>query len=109
MRHEQLYRVDILEASTNVSLHISGRSEADFLADRTIRAAVLHELTVIGEAAGRLPAGLRDRHPEVPWPDIIVANVVFNLPVAWRGGDAPGPSSTRGRRLSGSPRTSGEP
>ncbi|HVY94688.1 MAG TPA: HepT-like ribonuclease domain-containing protein [Bryobacteraceae bacterium] len=30
-------------------------------------AAVLHHLTVIGEAINRLPSDLRNRHPEVPW------------------------------------------
>ena len=71
MRHERLYLVDILEASASVAHHIGAVSAAEFVADRTIRAAVLHELTVIGEAAGRLPPELRDRHPAVPWPDII--------------------------------------
>jgi len=32
---------------------------------------VLHERTVIGEAAARLPAELRDRHASIPWPDIV--------------------------------------
>ncbi|HXB68104.1 MAG TPA: HepT-like ribonuclease domain-containing protein [Candidatus Acidoferrales bacterium] len=34
-------------------------------------AAVLHHLTVIGEAISRLSVELRDRYPEVPWPQII--------------------------------------
>lgn len=71
MRPERLYLSDILEASTNVALHIAGRTADEFAADRTVRAAVLHELTVIGEAAARLPAELRQRHPAVSWPDII--------------------------------------
>jgi uncharacterized protein with HEPN domain len=54
MRHERLYLVDILEASASVAHHIGAVSAAEFVADRTIRAA-----------------GLRDRHAAVPWPDII--------------------------------------
>ena len=34
-------------------------------------AAVLHHLTVIGEAISRLSVELRERHPEVPWRQII--------------------------------------
>jgi uncharacterized protein with HEPN domain len=32
---------------------------------------VLHELTVIGEAAARLTEEFRNRHPEVPWAKIV--------------------------------------
>jgi len=71
MRPERLYLTDILEASENVALHISGKPRDEFLADRTVRAAVLHELTVIGEASARIPAMMRERYPSVPWPDII--------------------------------------
>ena len=32
---------------------------------------MVYHLTVIGEAAARLTPGLRDNHPEIPWPRII--------------------------------------
>jgi uncharacterized protein with HEPN domain len=35
------------------------------------QAAILHWLLVIGEAANRISLGLRERHPEVPWRQII--------------------------------------
>jgi uncharacterized protein with HEPN domain len=73
MRPERLYLADILEAADNVALHIKELSKTEFMQDRTARAAVLHELTVIGEASARLPAAIRDRHPSVPWPDIVSA------------------------------------
>jgi len=37
----------------------------------TARAAVLHEFTVIGEAASRVSADLRSRHAEVLWAKIV--------------------------------------
>lgn len=46
-------------------------SEADLLQDEIRPAAMLHHLTVIGEAISRLSAPLRDSHPEVPWRKII--------------------------------------
>lgn len=40
---------------------------------------MLHELTVIGEAAARLPVTLRERYPSVPWADIVAfRNVVVH-------------------------------
>lgn len=35
------------------------------------QAAVLHELTVIGEAAGRLSDAFKDAHPDIPWKDVV--------------------------------------
>jgi len=90
MRPERLYLSDILEAAKNIALHIGGRSRDEFFADRTVRAAVLHELTVIGEAASRIPAPMRDRYPSVPWTDVIafrniVVHEYFGLswPIVW--------------------------
>ena len=90
MRPERLYLSDILEASKNVALHLGERSRDEFIANRTARAAVLHELTVIGEAASRIPVTMRDRHPAVPWADAIafrniVVHEYFGLswPMVW--------------------------
>jgi uncharacterized protein with HEPN domain len=90
MRPERLYLSDILQASKNVALHIGGRSRDDFIANPTVRAAVLHELTVIGEAAARIPAAMRNRHPAIPWADVIafrniIVHAYFGLswPLVW--------------------------
>ena len=90
MRPERLYLADILEASSNVALHIGKKSRDEFIADRTARAAVLHELTVIGEAAARIPVTMRERFPSVPWPDIVafrnlIVHEYFGLswPLVW--------------------------
>lgn len=90
MRPERLYLQDITEATDNIAFHIGDRSREQFLGDRTARAAVLHELTVIGEAAARVPAEFRVRHPEVPWAKIVAfRNLVvheyfgLNWPIVW--------------------------
>ena len=36
-----------------------------------LRSAVVHKLSVIGEAAARIPEELRAGNPNVPWPQII--------------------------------------
>lgn len=48
MRPERLYLLDIVEAADNIAVHVGGRGRDAFLGDVTVRAAVLHELTVIG-------------------------------------------------------------
>ena len=50
---------------------VAATSEEQFLNDEVLPAAVLHHLTVVGEAIGRLSAELKGRHPEVPWRQIV--------------------------------------
>jgi len=71
MRRERLYLTDILEASDAISTFLGGCSKDAFFESELVRSAVLHKLTVIGEAAARLPGDLRLRHPEVPWSDVV--------------------------------------
>ena len=79
MRPDRLFLVDIVESADAIVDHIAGRDREGLLGDRTARAAVLHELAVIGEAASRLTAELRGRHPEVPWSEIVgFRNVVIH-------------------------------
>jgi len=50
---------------------IAGRKRPDLDNDRLLGLALVRLLEVIGEAATRVPPELRDRHPEVPWAQII--------------------------------------
>ena len=71
MRHEPSFLKDILSACHKIEATVAATSEDLFLRDEVLSAAVLHHLTVIGEAINRLSAELRERHPEVPWRQII--------------------------------------
>ena len=71
MRHEASYLKDILRAAEKIEAIASASSESAFLDDDVLPAAILHHLTVIGEAINRLSPELRDRHPEVPWRQIV--------------------------------------
>jgi len=90
MRPDRLFLLDMVEAADAIVEHIAGRDRAALVADRTARAAVLHELTVIGEAAARVSSETRRRYRDVPWAEIVAfRNVViheyFGLswPIIW--------------------------
>ena len=42
-----------------------------FLVDVMMQSAILHRLTLLGEACRAVSAETRERHPEIPWPHII--------------------------------------
>ena len=79
MRPDRLYLLDIIEAHDRVDVHLAERNRETFLGDVTRQAAVLHELTVIGEAASRLSEPLRQSHPATPWAKVVsFRNVVVH-------------------------------
>jgi len=67
MRRDPSFLNDILSACRKIESIVAATSEAQFLTDEILTAAVLHHLTVIGEAISRLSTDLRERHPELPW------------------------------------------
>ncbi len=71
MQREQLYLQDILDAYDMIQTFLAGLDAATFLASELHKAAILHKLTIIGEAAARLPQTFRETHPQVEWRDII--------------------------------------
>lgn len=71
MRREPSYLKDILSACSKIEAIVAGTSEDSFLKDDVLPPAVLHHLTVIGEAVSSLSVELRARYPDVPWRQII--------------------------------------
>jgi len=67
MRHEATFLKDILTACDRIEAIVSASSEDSFHKNEVLPAAVLHHLTVIGEAMSRLSVELKERHPEMPW------------------------------------------
>jgi uncharacterized protein with HEPN domain len=62
-----------------------------FEADERTSLAVMRCLEIIGEAAKKVPAGFRKRHPEVPWVeaagirDVLIHDYIgVNLEVVWK-------------------------
>ncbi len=71
MPREELYLQDIIEAVAAIGRFLKNVSENDFLDGELLQSAVLHKLTIIGEAAARISNDLKNLHPEVEWKLIV--------------------------------------
>ena len=58
---------DILDAMDKAEILVEGFSYDEFKADFRTNFAVVRALEIIGEAAKRLPASLREKYPAIPW------------------------------------------
>jgi uncharacterized protein with HEPN domain len=67
MRRDVSSIADMLEFARTIQAFTEGLDEAAFTANRLVRAAVLYQLTVIGEAVRRVSKTTRSAHPDVPW------------------------------------------
>jgi uncharacterized protein with HEPN domain len=70
MRRERLVLEDIVSAADAISEFIAPHTLETFERTRLVESAVVRELILIGDPVGLLSDELRDRHPEVPWPQI---------------------------------------
>ena len=64
------FLLDIDLAAEGAMRFSAGMSFKQFMADEKTRAAVLHELLVLGEATKRLSDQVRAANPEIPWKKI---------------------------------------
>ena len=64
------YLTEMVEALTSIRDAVRGKSEASFLADATLRAAVERWLIIVGEGAKCISLEIQKRHPDVAWREI---------------------------------------
>lgn len=67
MPRDNLYLVEIVEAIDRISRWLSGIDADGWDDDDMLRAAVLQQLTTIGEASRSVNNQLQEQHPEIPW------------------------------------------
>ncbi len=70
MRDDRDKLWDILEAIGHIEERLPEESDA-YYADALLQVWIMHHLQIVGGASARLSAGMRERHPEVPWADVI--------------------------------------
>ena len=61
---------DMIEAARSAISAIEGSEQAALAADHVRALGLVKCVEIVGEAAGRLSADLRTRHPEIPWHQI---------------------------------------
>ena len=66
-----LYLVLIGEAISDIRRRFSDMAYDRFLSDRDEQALAAFRLAIIGENANKLSAGIKGRHPGIPWPDMV--------------------------------------
>jgi uncharacterized protein with HEPN domain len=61
------YLEDILDAVEKIKLFTRGMSADQFCQDPKTAYAVIHAFEIIGEATKRLPQGVKEAYPDLPW------------------------------------------
>jgi len=94
MRRKRIYSDylrDIAHYAALAEELVAGLEYEQFAADEEKALAVLHALQIIGEAAARLPASVKQRYPDVPWADVVgMRNLivhgyyVVDLEIVWK-------------------------
>ena len=69
-RDMRLYYMDILDSSNAIMEFVKDISFEEFCNDRKTYSAVIREFEVIGEAVGKIPEELKQKHTDVEWQDI---------------------------------------
>jgi len=90
-RTPDLLLADILESMEKIAAYTVGMTTVEqFAADSKTVDAVLRNIEIIGEAAGRLPEEFTEEHPSIPWNQIrgmrnrlIHAYFGISLPLIW--------------------------
>lgn len=89
-RDHRLYLDDIMEAVAQIREYTASTDYDAFARDRKTQDAVVRNLEIIGEAAGRLPESVKIRTKDIEWRKIvgmrnILAHEYFgiSIPVVW--------------------------
>lgn len=67
MPRDELYLAESIEAIDRITRWLSGIDAQGWNDDDMLRAAVLQQLTTIGEASRSVHNHLQEQHPDVPW------------------------------------------
>lgn len=68
---DRKHLLDMLLEARRSARFVSGMDRDTFAADEVRWYAVLHALTILGEAAARVSREGREAHPEIAWPAIV--------------------------------------
>jgi uncharacterized protein with HEPN domain len=61
----------MLDAASEAMQFVEGRARGDLDSDKMLNRAVIRDIEIIGEAAGRVSGGTQAQLGSIPWPGII--------------------------------------
>jgi uncharacterized protein with HEPN domain len=61
----------MIDAAKETLSFVSGKSKSNLINDRMLVLAIVKDIEIIGEAAGKVSKETRDAHNTIPWQDII--------------------------------------
>lgn len=67
MRDEKSFLWDMLDSARHVASYVAGKSFESFSADEVLQDAVIRRLSIIGEAAKKIPESTRTMLPALPF------------------------------------------
>jgi len=70
-KDDKVYLRHVLDAIAQVEDYLKGTTAKKFLQTRLLQDAVVRQLEIIGEASRYLSNEFHERHPEIPWGQII--------------------------------------
>jgi uncharacterized protein with HEPN domain len=87
----RLYLEHIQESIAAIEHRVAGKTYEDFVADDVLRDSIERRIEIISEASRRLPAAMKARYPDLPWPAIAaIGNVLrheyyaIEFDILWR-------------------------
>jgi uncharacterized protein with HEPN domain len=69
-RNDEARLRHMLDYSREAILLAEKRGRADLDTDRMLQLSLVRLVEIVGEAASRISASTRERHPQLPWPQI---------------------------------------
>ncbi len=67
MDRDSLYKQHIVDAISRIDRYLAGVEQEPFLTNDMLKAAVVRELEIIGEASKRFSEEFKQRTPTIPW------------------------------------------
>lgn len=99
------YLEHMIEAIARVRRYVGRKRRTGFLRDALLQDAVIRNIEIVGEAAGRVSPEFAAAHPEIPWREIVGMRhrlihgyLKVNLETVWQAVDRDLPALERGLR-----------
>jgi uncharacterized protein with HEPN domain len=99
------YLEHMLGAIARIRGYVGRKRRTGFLRDALLQDAVIRNIEIVGEAAGRVSSGFAAAHPEIPWREIVGMRhrlihgyLQVNLETVWQVVDRDLPALERGLR-----------